>query len=262
MTDIILNGACGRMGRAIAEAAASAGVRIVAGVDLFGAPNAAATDFPLYKTLDEVTECADALVDFTVHTSTPDLVRFAERTFIPMVIATTGHTPEELEALHSLSSDCAILHSGNMSLGVHLLITLCRQATAVLGGKADIEIIEKHHNKKLDAPSGTALMIAHAIREALPEETEYVYDRTDRREARPKNEIGISAIRGGNIVGEHEVLFCCGDEIVSIKHTAIGRSLFAQGALRAAEFLKGKQSGLFTMEDLLRDALEKPIAKV
>ena len=262
MTDIILNGACGRMGRAIAEASASADVRIVAGVDPFGKTGSAPTDFPLYASLDEVTECADVLIDFTVHTSTPALVRFAERTGTPMVIATTGHTPEELEALHGLSASCAILHSGNMSLGVHLLISLCRQASAVLGGKADIEIIEKHHNQKLDAPSGTALMIAHAIREALPEETEVVYDRTDRRAVRPRSEIGISAIRGGNIVGEHEVLFCCGDEIVSIKHTAIGRSLFAQGALRAAEFLKGKQHGLFAMEDLLRDALERPAAKV
>ncbi len=254
MTDLILNGACGRMGRAVAEAAASAGVRVVAGVDPFEKP----CDFPLYRSLDDVTECADVLVDFTVHTSTPDLLRFAERTGTPMVVATTGHTPDELDALHRISAQCAILHSGNMSLGVHLLISLCRQAATVLGGKADVEIIEKHHNQKLDAPSGTALMIAHAIREALPGETDLVYDRTDRRCARPKAEIGISSIRGGNIVGEHEVLFCCGDEVVSVKHTAIGRTLFAQGALRAAEFLKGKQSGFYTMEDLLRDALQAP----
>lgn len=258
MTDIILNGACGRMGRAIAEASSSQDARIVAGVDRYQAT----CDFPLYTHLEEVQECADVLVDFTNHTATADLISFAEETGTALVIATTGHTLEELDALKKLSEKVAVFHSGNMSLGINLLIALCREVTAVLGNKADIEIIEKHHNQKLDAPSGTALMIAHAIQEAHPEETEIVYDRTSRRTIRPQNEIGICAIRGGNIVGEHEVMFCCGNETITIKHSAIGRSLFAQGALRAAEFMKGRTSGWYTMEDLLREALDKPVATV
>ncbi len=258
MTDIILNGACGRMGKAIAEASASCGTRIVAGVD----PFSKSCDFPLYERLEDVTECADVLVDFTVHTATPQLIHFAETTGTPLVIATTGHTPEELEELHRLSKKVAVFHSGNMSVGIHLLISLCREVTSMLGSKADIEIIEKHHNQKLDAPSGTALMIAQAIREMLPNETELVYDRVGRRSVRPSSEIGISSVRGGNIVGDHEVMFCIGSEVITIKHTAIGRSLFAEGALRAAEFLKGKQQGLYTMEDLLREAMERPAAKV
>lgn len=258
MTDIILNGACGRMGRAVAEASTSYGARIVAGVDPFRQP----CSFPLYDTLTDVTECADVVVDFTVHSATQELVRFASENGTPLVVATTGHTPEELDQLQKLSETVAVFHSGNMSLGIQLLITLCRQATIVLGKQADIEIIEKHHNQKLDAPSGTALMIAQSIREALPGETEFVYDRTQRRETRPDNEIGISCIRGGNIVGEHEVLFCVGNETVSIKHTAIGRSLFAQGALRAAEFVKTKDHGMFNMADLLQEAAEQPTSAV
>ncbi len=258
MTDIILNGACGKMGRAIGEASASYGARIVAGVDRFMGN----CNFPLYNKLENVTEVADVLVDFTVHTATPELIAYAKRTGTPMVIATTGHTKEEMEALKELSKEVAIFHSGNMSVGINLLISLCKTVAASMGDKADIEIIEKHHNQKLDAPSGTALMIANAIREAHPEETEIIYDRTARRSARPKHEIGISAIRGGNIVGEHEVMFCMGNEIVTIKHSAIGRALFAEGALRAAEFMKGKTSGFYSMEDLLKEAVEKPTANV
>lgn len=258
MTDIILNGACGRMGRAVAEAAASYNARIVAGVDPYQQP----CSFPLYASLQDVTECADVVVDFTVHTATDSLVRFAEETGTPLVVATTGHTKEELAKLQALSDHVAVFHSGNMSLGIQLLISLCKQATCVLGQQADIEIIEKHHNQKLDAPSGTAIMIAQSIRDELPEGADFVYDRTDRREKRPKQEIGISCIRGGNIIGEHEVMFCVGNEVVSIKHTAIGRSLFAQGALRAAEFLKGKSQGLYNMADLLREASDRPTSAV
>lgn len=256
MTDIILNGACGRMGKAIAEASSSYATRIVAGVDLFEAPCA----FPLYSHLSQVRECADVVIDFTNHTATAELIAFAEQNRIPLVVATTGHTAEELDALKKLSEKVAVFHSGNMSLGVNLLIKLCREATKILGEQADIEIIEKHHNQKLDAPSGTALMIAHAIQEEFAQETEIVYDRTSRRSTRPQKEIGISAIRGGNIVGEHEVMFCIGNEVISIKHSAIGRALFAQGALSAAAFIKTKQSGFYSMDDLLREAVKQTSA--
>ena len=255
MTDVILSGACGRMGRAIAEAAVSANARIVAGVDQFNGNCA----FPLYTRMNQVDVASDVVVDFSVHTATPDLIDFAERTGIPLVIATTGHTKAEMDAIRDLSKKVAVFHSGNMSVGINLMITMCRNITSAVGSNADIEIIEKHHNKKLDAPSGTALMIANAIRDAHPDEIEYTYDRSARRETRPTSEIGISTIRGGNIVGEHEVMFCMGNEILSVKHTAIGRALFAEGALRAAAYMKGKTAGFYTMEDLLKDAIDKTV---
>ena len=205
---------------------------------------------------------ADVIIDFSHHSAIADVLAYGQKIGAAVVIGATGHTEEEMAALKRLSEEVAVFHSGNMSVGINLLISLCKTVSASMGDKADIEIIEKHHNQKLDAPSGTALMIANAIREAHPCETEIVYDRTARRSTRPKTEIGISAIRGGNIVGEHEVMFCMGNEIVTIKHSAIGRALFAEGALRAAEFMKGKTSGFYSMEDLLKKAVSKSAVEV
>lgn len=248
--DVILTGACGRMGSAVAQLAPSFGIRIVAGVDPFRKE----CPFPVYEKIFEVNEVADAIIDFSFHGFTPELCAYAREKGLPVVISTTGHTPEELEMIAELSHEVAVFRSGNMSVGVNLLIELCRSAAKRLGGKADIEIIEKHHNQKLDAPSGTALMIASEIREELPEENEYVYDRTGRREVRPQNEIGISSVRGGNIVGEHEVMFCFGNEILSVKHTALGRAVFAEGALRVVSFLTGQKPGMYSMKEFLEDA--------
>ena len=249
---IILNGACGRMGKEIIAAANKSGIEIAAAVDKFGTPDF--NDIPFYTSLSEVTEKADALIDFTNHTALPEICEFVRKSAIPCVIASTGHTESERAMMSSLSEEYAVFFSRNMSLGINLLIDLCRSAYIAFGGECDIEIIEKHHRNKLDAPSGTALMIAEGIKELMPEETEFVYDRTNRRAVRPDNEIGISSIRCGGIFGEHEVLFSRNGETLSIKHVAEARSLFAEGALKAAEYISKKQKGFYSMKDLLSES--------
>lgn len=249
---IILNGACGRMGREIIAAASKQGTEIVAAVDKFGTPD---FDIPFYSSLESVTEKADALIDFTHHTAVPEICEFARRTGIPCVVASTGHTESEKAMLIELSKENAVFCSRNMSLGINLLIDLCRSAYTALGGDCDIEIIEKHHRNKLDAPSGTALMIAEGIAELMPEGTEFVTERASRHAVRPDNEIGISSIRCGGIFGEHEVLLSRNGETVSLKHTAESRALFADGALKAAEYISAKSVGMYSMKDLLSETV-------
>ncbi|MBR4798733.1 MAG: 4-hydroxy-tetrahydrodipicolinate reductase [Clostridia bacterium] len=250
--EIILNGACGRMGAAVIEAAKKRHVEISACVDVrAGASNAGG--MPFYRSLSEVKDPRGVLVDFSNHVSTADICAFARKNGLPCVIASTGHTESELAMLRSLSQTNPVFVSGNMSLGISVLIDLCRTAVKAFGGDCDVEIIEKHHRNKLDSPSGTALMIANGIKPLLPEGTEYVTDRSDRREIRPKNEIGISSVRCGEIFGEHEVLIAHTGEVLSIKHTAQDRSLFAEGALTAAEFIAGKENGWYSMRELLAE---------
>lgn len=255
MIDIILCGAAGRMGKAVAAEAASHDCRIVAGVDRAECIPTMNCAFPLVTidTIDEITLHADVIVDFSHHTAVEKLVPFAKKRKIPLVVATTGHNEEEIAQLQKLSDTSPVFYSRNMSLGVNLLISLCKNAAQVLGDNYDIEIIEKHHNKKLDAPSGTALMIADALKE-VRSEAEYVYDRTQELHSREKKEIGIQSIRGGNIIGEHEVLFCGKDEVVTISHSASSRELFVEGALRAAEFMTTKKKGMYSMKELLKEA--------
>lgn len=248
---IILNGACGRMGKEIIAAANKNGVEIVAAVDKFGTPD---FEIPFYKSLSELNESADAMIDFTHHTAVPEICEFARKTGIPCVVASTGHTESEKAMLSELSKECAVFCSRNMSLGINLLIDLCRSAYNALGGECDIEIIEKHHRNKLDAPSGTALMIAEGIAELMPEGTEYVTERATRHAVRPDNEIGISSVRCGGIFGEHEVLFSRNGETVSLKHTAESRALFAEGALKAAEYIAQKGAGMYSMKNLLAES--------
>ena len=246
---VILNGACGRMGRAVAALAAEKDdVRIVAGVDVRPQKYA---DFPVYADLFEFTGEADAVVDFTVASALDSTLRYCVKRSLPVIIATTGHSPEQLEKIAEASASIAVLRSANMSLGVALLADLVKRACRVLGDGYDVEIIEKHHNQKLDAPSGTALMLADAASGALPYEPEYQYNRHPLRRTRPKTEIGIHSVRGGTIVGEHEVIFAGHDEVIELKHSAQSRQLFAAGALRAAYFLAGKSAGMYTMEDLV-----------
>ena len=249
MTDIILCGAAGRMGKAVAAAAAEHNCRIVAGVDLI--PSNA--EFPIVTNIDDITVKANVIVDFSHHTAVEKLAPYAKKTHTPIVIATTGHNEDELNIINKLARSVPVFYSRNMSLGVNLLISLCKNAAMVLGEKFDVEIIEKHHNNKLDAPSGTALMIAEAIKEVRGG-AEYVYDRSKERHKREQKEIGIQSIRGGSIIGEHEVMFCGNDEVITISHSASSRELFAEGALRAAEFLVSKQKGIFTMKELLLEA--------
>ena len=246
MLNIMLCGCGGRMGAAVIAAAKEAGDRVVAGVDI---NPAADSPFPIFTSPEEFAGKADVIVDFSHHSALPGLLDYAIATSTPLVVCTTGHTEEETAAMKAASEKVAVFFSRNMSLGINLLISLCRRAAAALGTDFDIEIIEKHHNKKLDAPSGTALMIADAISEG--EEHPYVYDRHAVRRQRERGEIGLHAVRGGTIVGEHEVLFCGKDEIITLSHSAASREVFATGALRAAHFMVGKSAGFYNMDNVV-----------
>ena len=248
MIKVILSGCGGRMGKAVAAAVGNE-VRIVAGVDV-NAASIDASDFPIYESITEFSDKADVIVDFSHHSALPSLLDYAKATKTPVVVATTGHTDEELALMREAAKSVAIFHSGNFSIGINLIINLAKQAARTLGADFDIEIIEKHHNKKLDAPSGTALMIANAVADER-EESEYIYDRHSLRKAREPKEIGIHSVRGGSIVGEHEVIFAGANEVVSISHSAASREIFANGALRAAIYLAGKSAGLYSMTDLI-----------
>ena len=248
MIKVILSGCGGRMGKAVAAAVGNE-ARIVAGVDV-NAASINASDFPIYESITEFSDKADVIVDFSHHSALPSLLDYAKATKTPVVVATTGHTDEELALMREAASEVAIFHSGNFSIGINLIINLAKQAARTLGADFDIEIIEKHHNKKLDAPSGTALMIANAVADER-EESEYIYDRHSVRKAREPKEIGIHSVRGGSIVGEHEVIFAGANEVVSISHSAASREIFANGALRAAIYLAGKSAGLYSMTDLI-----------
>ena len=248
MIKVILSGCGGRMGKAVAAAVGNE-VRIVAGVDV-NAASIDASDFPIYESITEFSDKADVIVDFSHHSALPSLLDYAKATKTPVVVATTGHTGEELALMREAASEVAIFHSGNFSIGINLIINLAKQAARTLGADFDIEIIEKHHNKKLDAPSGTALMIANAVADER-EESEYIYDRHSVRKAREPKEIGMHSVRGGSIVGEHEVIFAGANEVVSISHSAASREIFANGALRAAIYLAGKSAGLYSMTDLI-----------
>ncbi len=251
--NIIVNGACGRMGREVIAAANNKGFNVIAAVDKFGTPDF--ENIPFFKSLDEVSVSADAVIDFTHHTAVPEICAFVRKTGTPCVVASTGHTESEMAMLKSLSAEHPVFFSRNMSLGVNLLIDLCRSAVTALGGDCDIEIIEKHHRNKLDAPSGTALMIAEGIAELMPEGTEFVTERASRHMVRPQNEIGISSIRCGGIFGEHEVLLSRNGETISLKHTAESRALFAEGAIRAAEYISKKSAGFYSMKQLLAESV-------
>lgn len=250
--NILLCGCNGRMGKAVAEACGKDDV-IIAGVDITSEEK----QFPVYKSIFDVRENADVIVDFSHHTLIYDILSYSKEKGVPAVICTTGHTDEEKEYMAKMDKETAVFTSGNMSLGINLLCKLAKQAAEILGDDYDVEIIEAHHNNKLDAPSGTALMIAEEIESALPYESERVFDRTPCRKKREKNEIGIHSIRGGSIVGEHEVMFCGGGEVITVKHSALSRDLFASGAVKAARYMLDKKVGRYSMKDVLKDAGKK-----
>lgn len=249
MVRIILRGCGGRMGKMIAEIAAEKpDVNIVAGIDVSDCK----LEFPVYKELSDVKEEADVLVDFSTSIGVEKLLEDAIEKKLPCVLCSTGYTPEQLEVIESASSKIAVFRSANMSLGINVITKLLKQAAVILGNEGfDIEIVEKHHRTKLDAPSGTALMLADAMNEALDNANEYVYDRSGRRMLRPDNEIGISAVRGGTIVGEHDVIFAGTDEVITISHQAASRAVFAKGAVVAAGFICGKPAGKYSMDDVI-----------
>lgn len=250
MIRIVLRGCNGHMGRVITEIAANdPETEIVAGIDLTGQRG---TVYPVYRDLASVKEEADVLIDFSSPKELTELLADAKARRLPLVLCSTGYTPEQLEEIGAAAKEQTLFRSANMSLGISVVTRLIRSAAEVLMKEGfDAEIVEKHHRRKLDAPSGTALALADAIQEVLDEEYAYVYDRSDRREQRPVREIGISAVRGGTIVGEHEILFVGRDEVIEIKHTAYSREIFAKGAVVAAKFLAGKEPGMYSMKDVI-----------
>lgn len=251
-TKIILSGATGRLCTAIARLCADrADCEIVCGVDINAGSEA---KFPIYTNFDEIKEQGDVIIDCSHHTLAGKIMDYAKANHLAVVVCTTGHTDDEDAVIHEAGGTVPVLKSRNMSLGINLLSELVKKAAAALGEDFDIEIVEAHHNKKLDAPSGTALMLADAAAE-VRDESEYVYDRHSVRKQRSKREIGISSIRGGTIVGEHSVIFAGQDEVITLSHSAGSRDLFAQGAIRAALWLAGQKKGFYTMADVISDSI-------
>ena len=248
MTKILLSGCCGRMGRFVAEAIKNRkDCEIVAGIDII---DDSSIGFPVFGSYDEVNIKADVIIDFSNISLLPSLIEYATKTNTAIVLATTGLSDEQITTVEKAAETVPIFFSYNMSLGVSLLCELSKVAARVLGTGYDVEIIEAHHNQKLDAPSGTAIMLGNAIKEEMPD-AYFEYDRHSKRENRHTNEIGIHAIRGGTIVGEHQVMFAGTDEIVTLSHSARSRAIFANGAVNAAVFLKNKDNGIYNMSDLV-----------
>lgn len=246
---IFLSGCLGRMGRVISKLAEeSSDLQIAAGSDLAISDH---VKYPVYKNASECDEDFDVIVDFSNPQAMPELIALIKKSGKPAVICTTGLTDKIRQDLEDLSRDHAIFISANMSLGINILIHLARQAADILYPEFDLEIVEAHHRQKVDAPSGTAMMIADAINETLGNVLNYTYDRSKHRQPRDSREIGLHAIRGGTIVGEHTVVFAGGEETLSIHHSAQSRDVFARGALAAARFMNGKVSGRFDMGDLI-----------
>ena len=252
---IMMNGYNGKLGRAIIEAAAekSEEFSLVVGIDIN--PAAINFTFPVVLKPSDYEEKLDMIIDCSHHSAVDSMLEYANNTKTPIVICTTGHTPEEMNLIKSYSEKIAIFKSANMSIGVNLVAELAKKAAILLKNDFDIEIIEKHHNQKLDAPSGTALMIADEVSSVFDdgEKPEYIYDRHLVKRARGKKELGLHAVRGGTIIGEHEVIFAGTNELISISHSAQSREMFANGALAAAKFLCGKAPGLYSMKDLISE---------
>ena len=250
MTRIIMHGCNGRMGQFITELCKKdENAVIVAGVDAWDDGHNA---YPVYLSVGQVQEEADVVIDFSSANAMENLLVDCVGKKLPCVLCTTGFSEEQLSFMKKKSEEIAILKSANMSLGINVLMKLLKEAAKTFAPAGfDIEIVEKHHNQKLDAPSGTALALADAINEELDPKYEYVYDRSTRREKRPEKEIGISAVRGGSIVGDHDVLFCGPDEVITISHRAYSRGVFAKGAIEAAKFLDGKAPGMYDMQQVI-----------
>lgn len=250
MTDIILRGCNGKMGQVITDMVeGDENVIIVAGIDLSTGRN---NKYPVYQSFTQCKVKADVIIDFSSPKNLEEMLDYAKKKGIGIVLCTTGFSKEESDRIEKASKEIPILRSANMSMGINLMTKLLQEAAGVLADAGfDIEIVEKHHNKKVDAPSGTALALADAINEALGNDYEYKYDRTSQRAMRSKKEIGFSCVRGGTIVGEHEVIFAGTDEVIEIRHTAYSKAVFAKGAVQAAKYLPGKPAGMYRMSDVI-----------
>lgn len=253
MTRIILHGCNGKMGQVISGLAAEdEGAGIVAGID---ARDDGHNPYPVFTDIDDCNMEADCLIDFSTASAVDKMLDYCVAKKLPCVLCTTGLSEQQLQKVKDASGRIPVLRSANMSLGINLLLKLLKDAAGVLAPVGfDVEIVEKHHNLKLDAPSGTALALADSINGALGNEYEYVYDRSTRREKRPAKEIGISAVRGGTIVGEHEVLFAGPDEVITFSHSAYSKTVFGKGAVQAAKFLAGKAPGMYDMSSVIDGA--------
>ncbi len=252
MVKIAITGANGKMGKVIAGlVAAREDCTVIAGIDLNDSPNGS---FPIVKYPAELPEKPDVIIDFSHPSALDDLLSYCTINNVPLVAATTGYTADEIAKIKKTAEQIPIFFTFNMSLGINLLVELGKRAVNVLGGQYDIEIVEKHHNQKKDAPSGTAIMIAEALNGELDNKMKYVYDRHNVRKAREANEIGMHAIRGGTIVGEHDIIFAGHDEVITLSHSAGSKEVFANGSINAAIFLSGRESGLYDMSDLLQNS--------
>lgn len=252
MVRVIMNGCNGKMGQVITGIIAEdAQAEIVAGIDVYdGIKN----PYPVFSNIADCNVDADVIIDFSNAKAIDGLLDYVEAKKIPVVLCTTGLSEEQLQRVEKVSKEVAILKSANMSLGINTIMKLLQQAVQVFAPAGyDVEIIEKHHNQKLDAPSGTAIALADSMNEVMDHQYEYIYDRSQRRQKRDAKELGISAVRGGTIVGEHEVIFAGTDEVIEIKHTAYSKAVFAKGAVEAAKFLAGKPAGLYDMSHVISE---------
>ncbi|MDR1067173.1 MAG: 4-hydroxy-tetrahydrodipicolinate reductase [Clostridiales bacterium] len=249
MFKMILNGYLGVMGGVI-RAIQTGEHEIVAGADVM--PPGSAMPFPTYVNISDCDMPADVILDFSTASAVPNVLRYAEKRRVPVVICTTGLSDATVEQLNECAKSVAVFHSANMSLGINLLASVVRKAALALSG-FDVEIVEKHHNKKIDAPSGTAMLLAESINDALDEKLSYVYDRTASRERRGENQIGIHSVRCGSVVGEHTVIFAGANEVLEFTHIAQSKEVFARGALRAAKYVKDKPPGLYAMRDIIEE---------
>lgn len=245
--NIIISGALGAMGRVVGANAEKQSIQVLAGVDRVTSD---ALPYPVYDSFENCPK-ADAIIDFSHPSTLPALLAYAKKSNTPVVIATTGMSETDIGLIHEASKEIPVFFTFNMSLGINLLVTLAQKATEVLGEGFDIEIVEKHHNQKIDAPSGTAVMLANAIAQTTPYQPEFVYDRHSVRQKRDPKEIGMHAIRGGTIVGEHEVIFAGMDEVITLSHSAYSKGVFAIGALKAAKFIATVGAGLYDMKNML-----------
>lgn len=250
MIKILMHGCNGRMGQMISGLVRDEEEMMIAvGVDTY---QGVSNEYPVFGSIDACDDDVDVVIDFSNAAAADAVMEYCAKRQIPLVFCTTGLSEEQLQKLEDTAKQTAVLKSANMSLGINLLLKLLKDAAKVLAPAGyDIEIVEKHHNQKLDAPSGTALALADSINEAMDGSYVYTYDRSQVRRKREKKEIGISAVRGGTIVGEHEVLFAGLDEVIELKHTAYSRSVFGKGAVEAARFLAGKPAGMYDMSDVI-----------
>ena len=250
MIRIIMHGCNGKMGQVISGMlAADREAQLVAGVDVFDDGH---NPYPVFRNIWECNVEADCLIDFSSAPAVDSMLDYCMEKKLPCVLCTTGLSEEQLQKVEKASEEIALLRSANMSLGINLLLKLLKNAAGILAPAGfDVEIVEKHHNQKVDAPSGTALALADSINEECGNSYEYISDRSSRRETRDKKEIGISAVRGGTIVGDHDVIFAGEDEVITFSHTAYSKAVFAKGAVQAGKFLAGKPAGMYDMSHVI-----------